>query len=212
MPDSGTGTSARRARRPADPRGPLGARLNHLFATVRLPHREYAAAEVAQWITDHGGRVSAVYIHQLRSADRTRPSRAVLDWLAQFFLVPAEVLSSEDPPDVDGVVVSAQVAVRDDTEVRAVLQQFLRLTPPLRAAARSIIANALATERKGTRPAAPPTEPPLVGGDPDDPDTAVRDERVREVLTLLLQLSPQAREAVRDVVDSVLAAAQLSTS
>jgi hypothetical protein len=35
---------------------------------------------------------------------------------------------------------------------------------------------------------APAVEPPLEGGDPDDPDTAVHDERIRQVLTLLLQL------------------------
>ena len=210
MPDHEADAATRRTRRPADPRGPLAARLNHLFATVRLPHREYSAAEVAQWITAHGGRVSAVYILQLRSGDRTRPSDAVLDWLTRFFLVPIEVFGSDDPPDVDAALLSARVAVRDDAEVRGVLQQFLRLRPGLRVAARAIIANTLATERKSSRPPALPAEPPIEGGDPDDPDTAVQDQRVREVLTLLLQLSPPARNAVRDVLDDVLSAQQLS--
>jgi hypothetical protein len=210
MPEHRPGAAGRRARRPADPRGSLAARLNHLFATVRLPDREFSAADVAAWITTRGGRVSTVYIWQLRSADRTRPSEAVLGWLSRFFLVPVEVFHSEDPPEVDGALLSARVVVRDDVEVRAVLQQFLRLTPPLRAAALSIVANALATERKGTR-SAPLTTGPPQGGDPDDPDTAVQDERVRAVLTLLLQLSPPARAAVRDILDSVLTAQRLTS-
>lgn len=207
MPHGGAegARSATAARRVADPHGSFHGRLNHIFATVRLPDREYTAAEVAGWVAAHGGRLSAIYILKLRSGEKARPSTAVLDWLARFFQVPAEVFDAPDPPKLDGPVLSAAVAVRDDDLLRAIVQQFLRLTPRTRAAVVPIICNALAMERRGTQAPAPRTEP----FDLDDritPEDAIRHERVREVLTLLLQLSPTTRAAVAEVIDSVAVA------
>lgn len=217
MADSGTrrrssaGTTAR-SRWVADPHGPFHARLNHVFATVRLPGREYTATEVAAWVNAHRGRVSAVYILKLRSGEKTHPSAGVLDGLGRYFGVPVEVFRPDsatgtDPAELDGPALSAAVAIRDDELLRATMQQFLALTPRSRTAVVPVITSTLVMHRAGIAIPSPSTEPlDLAPG--TTLEDAVRDERVREVLTLLLQLPPETRTAVAGVIGSVVAAEQ----
>lgn len=134
--------------------GVLADRLNHLFATIRPARGEYSAAEVARWILQHGGRISAVYILKLRSGEKANPSEAYLEWLARFFNVPTSTLSAGEPWDLDPELLQAQIAVRDDVDVRSALLRFLRLSPGSQAALSSVIDNLLAAER-----AAPAREP-----------------------------------------------------
>lgn len=65
-------------------------RLDHLFRTVHPQGRgEYSYREVARGIEDHGGpRISASYIHALRSGAKDNPTMRAVEGLATFFGVP----------------------------------------------------------------------------------------------------------------------------
>lgn len=70
--------------------GPLAARVDHLFHTVR-PHagREFSFEEVAEALRAKGGpTISATYIWQLRKGLRDNPTKRHLEALADFFGVP----------------------------------------------------------------------------------------------------------------------------
>jgi transcriptional regulator with XRE-family HTH domain len=183
------------------PPGRITARLRLLFATVRLPHREYTPEEVAQWVTAEGGRLSRGYAYKLRSGEAERPSPVVIEWIARFFAVPASVLVDDDPPELDAALLCAQVAIRQES-ARAVMTRFLQLPPRARAAVADIIAAVLAGEqRASTRPVpSPPIEAP------SSLDPALHDEQVRGVLMDVVQLPPERQQVVADIIDSLSAA------
>ncbi len=61
-------------------------RLNRLFDTVYPPGRgPHTSAEVVAALKAEGLTMSAPYLSQLRSGNRTNPSRATMAALANFF-------------------------------------------------------------------------------------------------------------------------------
>lgn len=63
-------------------------RLNRLFATVKPLGRGYfSSGELVNWLSANGFRISAPYVSQLRSGNRTRPSASTIEAIASFFRV-----------------------------------------------------------------------------------------------------------------------------
>jgi transcriptional regulator with XRE-family HTH domain len=66
----------------------FAARLNRLFDTVYPPGRgQHTSAEVIAALKAEGITMSAPYLSQLRSGNRTNPSTATMAALANFFRV-----------------------------------------------------------------------------------------------------------------------------
>lgn len=64
------------------------ARLNRLFDTVYPPGRgPHTSAEVIAALRSEGITMSAPYLSQLRSGNRTNPSSATMEALANFFRI-----------------------------------------------------------------------------------------------------------------------------
>jgi transcriptional regulator with XRE-family HTH domain len=147
---SATSTAPSERTRPApDRRGSIPARLGYLFATVRPPGgRPYSAAEVARWINDNGGKISAVYILKILSGERSEPSVPYLKDLAAFFGVKLAFFVDDDPPELDGPALYAQVVLRDP-DMLTVITRLSRLSPGSRAALIDVLDALLRAEGKG---------------------------------------------------------------
>src|SRR6202030_4696021 len=66
----------------------FAARLNRLFDTVYPPGRgQHTSAEVIAALKAEGITMSAPYLSQLRSGNRTNPSAATMAALANFFRI-----------------------------------------------------------------------------------------------------------------------------
>src|SRR5260370_29489208 len=66
----------------------FAARLNRLFDTVYPPGRgQHTSAEVIAALKSEGITMSAPYLSQLRSGNRTNPSAATMAALANFFRI-----------------------------------------------------------------------------------------------------------------------------
>jgi transcriptional regulator with XRE-family HTH domain len=64
----------------------FSARLNRLFDTVYPPGRgPYSGAEAISALAEAGVKMSAPYLSQLRSGNRTNPSATTMAALAKFF-------------------------------------------------------------------------------------------------------------------------------
>ncbi len=73
----------------AAPAGPLAAKVDHLFRTVRPAKGEYSYEHVATAIREAGGpTISAAYLWMLRNGKRDNPTMRHLEALATFFGVP----------------------------------------------------------------------------------------------------------------------------
>jgi transcriptional regulator with XRE-family HTH domain len=71
-------------------------RLNRLLATVYPPGRgPFTAAEVVAALRRQGVSISAPYLSQLRSGNRTAPSEATRAALADFFRVSPEYFTDD---------------------------------------------------------------------------------------------------------------------
>ena len=71
----------------------FAARLNRLFDTVYPPGRgQHTSAEVIAALKAEGITMSAPYLSQLRSGNRTNPSSATMAALANFFRIKSVVL------------------------------------------------------------------------------------------------------------------------
>ncbi|WP_407659650.1 XRE family transcriptional regulator [Kineococcus indalonis] len=69
--------------------GPLAAKVDHLFRTVRPAKGEYSYEHVATSIKETGGpTISAAYLWMLRNGKRDNPTMRHLEALASFFGVP----------------------------------------------------------------------------------------------------------------------------
>lgn len=124
-----TERSAGRSRPRPDRFGSIPERLNYLFAAVHVPgRRPYSAAEVARWINDNGGSISAVYILKILSGERQEPSWQYLTSLAAFFEVDPEFFTSDEPPAVDGETADARIRMRSD-QAQRLLQKATLLSP-----------------------------------------------------------------------------------
>lgn len=67
---------------------PFSARLNRLFESVYPPGRgPHTSAEVIAALKAEGVTMSAPYLSQLRSGNRTNPSTATMAALANFFRI-----------------------------------------------------------------------------------------------------------------------------
>ena len=71
----------------------FAARLNRLFDTVYPPGRgPHTSAEVIAALKAEGVTMSAPYLSQLRSGNRTNPSAATMAALANFFRIKSGLL------------------------------------------------------------------------------------------------------------------------
>jgi transcriptional regulator with XRE-family HTH domain len=93
----------------------FAARLNRLFDTVHPPGRgPHTSAEVIAALKAEGITMSAPYLSQLRSGNRTNPSSATMAALANFFRIkPAYFTDDEYYEKLDNEL-SWLVTTRDD--------------------------------------------------------------------------------------------------
>lgn len=101
--------------------GTLGAKVNHLFRTVRPRNGgEFTFEEVADAIRAKGGpTISATYLWQLRKGLRDNPTKRHLEALAGFFGVPPAYFFD----DAETERIDAELALLDalrDTPVRQI--------------------------------------------------------------------------------------------
>lgn len=170
MPDQATtARPAGRSRPRPDRFGSIPERLNYLFAAVHTPgRRPYSAAEVARWINDNGGSISAVYILKILSGERRDPSPRYLTSLAAFFEVEPEFFTSDEPPEVDGDTADARIRMRSE-QAQLLLHRATLLSPRSLDALGSIIDSLLRAEGKDIPDPAPvPTEPARDKGESTD--------------------------------------------
>ena len=72
-------------------------RLNRLFDTVYPPGRgRHSSAEVIAALKSEGITISAPYLSQLRSGNRTNPSTATMAALANFFRIKPAYFTDDD--------------------------------------------------------------------------------------------------------------------
>jgi transcriptional regulator with XRE-family HTH domain len=75
----------------------FAARLNRLFDTVYPPGRgPHTSAEVIAALKSEGITMSAPYLSQLRSGNRTNPSSATMAALANFFRIKPAYFTDDD--------------------------------------------------------------------------------------------------------------------
>jgi transcriptional regulator with XRE-family HTH domain len=75
----------------------FSARLNRLFDTVYPPGRgPHTSAEVIAALKAEGITMSAPYLSQLRSGNRTNPSTATMAALANFFRIKSAYFTDDD--------------------------------------------------------------------------------------------------------------------
>lgn len=75
----------------------FAARLNRLFDTVYPPGRgQHTSAEVIAALKAEGITMSAPYLSQLRSGNRTNPSTATMAALANFFRIKSAYFTDDD--------------------------------------------------------------------------------------------------------------------
>ncbi len=74
----------------------FSARLNRLFETVYPPGRgPHTSAEVIAALKAEGVTMSAPYLSQLRSGNRTNPSSTTMTALANFFRIKPEYFTND---------------------------------------------------------------------------------------------------------------------
>lgn len=74
----------------------FAARLNRLFETVYPPGRgQHTSAEVIAALKAEGVTMSAPYLSQLRSGNRTNPSATTMTALANFFRIKPEYFTDD---------------------------------------------------------------------------------------------------------------------
>lgn len=115
---------------PAQP-DTFAARLNRLFDVVYPPGRgPYRNSEVIQALADRGYTLSAPYLSQLRTGQRTGPSAEMIGQISAFFGIRPEYFAEEDndyTKKLDSELRWCQIA-RDDN-VRRVVTALLALPP-----------------------------------------------------------------------------------
>src|SRR6202790_5923581 len=100
----------------------FSARLNRLFDTVYPPGRgPHTSAEVIAALKSEGITMSAPYLSQLRSGNRTNPSAATMAALANFFRIKSAYFTDDDYYEkLDNEVV--WLATMRDESVRRIAQ------------------------------------------------------------------------------------------
>jgi transcriptional regulator with XRE-family HTH domain len=107
----------------------FAARLNRLFDTVYPPGRgPHTSAEVIAALKAEGITMSAPYLSQLRSGNRTNPSAATMAALANFFRIkPAYFTDDEYYEKLDKEL--AWLATMRDENVRRIAMGAAGLSP-----------------------------------------------------------------------------------
>jgi transcriptional regulator with XRE-family HTH domain len=110
----------------------FAARLNRLFDTVYPPGRgPHTSAEVIAALKAEGITMSAPYLSQLRSGNRTNPSSATMAALANFFRIkPAYFTDDEYYEKLDREL--SWIATTRDDGVRRIAQAASELPAPAR--------------------------------------------------------------------------------
>jgi transcriptional regulator with XRE-family HTH domain len=106
----------------------FAARLNRLFDTVYPPGRgPHTSAEVIAALKSEGITMSAPYLSQLRSGNRTNPSSATMAALANFFRIkPAYFTDDEYYDKIDSEL--AWLADMRDEGVRRIAARTVGLS------------------------------------------------------------------------------------
>jgi transcriptional regulator with XRE-family HTH domain len=107
----------------------FAARLNRLFETVYPPGRgQHTSAEVIAALKAEGITMSAPYLSQLRSGNRTNPSAATMAALANFFRIkPAYFTDDEYFGKLDQEL--SLLAEMRDEGVRRIAARTVGLSP-----------------------------------------------------------------------------------
>jgi transcriptional regulator with XRE-family HTH domain len=107
----------------------FAARLNRLFETVYPPGRgQHTSAEVIAALKAEGITMSAPYLSQLRSGNRTNPSAATMAALANFFRIkPAYFTDDEYFEKLDQEL--TWLAEMRDEGVRRIAARTIGLSP-----------------------------------------------------------------------------------
>ena len=101
----------------------FAARLNRLFDTVYPPGRgPHTSAEVIAALKAEGITMSAPYLSQLRSGNRTNPSSATMAALANFFRIKAAYFTDDEYYEKLDKELAWLAAVRDDGVRRIALR------------------------------------------------------------------------------------------
>jgi transcriptional regulator with XRE-family HTH domain len=107
----------------------FSARLNRLFDTVYPPGRgPHTSAEVIAALKAEGITMSAPYLSQLRSGNRTNPSSATMAALANFFRIKAAYFTDDDYYEKLDKELSWLSTMRDDG-VRRIAVRTIGLSP-----------------------------------------------------------------------------------
>ncbi|AFM15536.1 hypothetical protein Mycch_0719 [Mycolicibacterium chubuense NBB4] len=107
----------------------FAARLNRLFDTVYPPGRgPHTSAEVVAALKAEGLTMSAPYLSQLRSGNRTNPSRATMAALANFFRIKPEFFTDDSYYAKLDQELTLLAGLRDDG-VRRVAARAIGLSP-----------------------------------------------------------------------------------
>jgi transcriptional regulator with XRE-family HTH domain len=124
--------------------GALAERLDGLIANVHPAARgPYTLREIADAINAEAGTslISAAYISQLRTGQRTVPSHSRLAALAKFFGVGIDYFTDEATAEEASRQLEVLAALRDDA-VRTVALRAAGLSESSLAAVRAVIENA----------------------------------------------------------------------
>nr|WP_128617078.1 transcriptional regulator [Mycobacterium lepraemurium] len=107
----------------------FAARLNRLFDTVYPPGRgPHTSAEVIAALKAEGITMSAPYLSQLRSGNRTNPSSATMAALANFFRIkPAYFTDDEYYEKLDAEL--SWLAMSRHDNVRRIAMRTAELSP-----------------------------------------------------------------------------------
>lgn len=131
--------------------GLIAQRLNHLFETVHRPGRgPYSLREVVEAINADTGTklLSAAYLSQLRTGQRTEPSHSRLAAIARFFGVDIRYFSDDETAEATDQQLEFLAAMRD-SGVRAVAIRAAGLSDTALEAVKALIDNARQLEGLG---------------------------------------------------------------
>ena len=107
----------------------FAARLNRLFDTVYPPGRgPHTSAEVISALKSEGVTMSAPYLSQLRSGNRTNPSATTMTALANFFRIKPEYFTDDDYYEKLDKELTWLVNMRDEG-VRRIASRTVGLSP-----------------------------------------------------------------------------------
>ncbi|MEU2789670.1 XRE family transcriptional regulator [Streptomyces sp. NPDC007100] len=138
----------------------LAGKVDKLFTTIRSDGREYTYEEVARGCSElSGGTFSKTYVWQLRTGQRTNPTKRHLEALAAFFRVPVAYFFDDDTADrVDSQL--ALASAMGNAEVRDIALRAMSMDDSGRKSLARIIRevsmlHSATAARRGRQPARP---------------------------------------------------------